>query len=140
MFRKDSKKTLRMSSSERMEHESNVEKNRCTSPFQSVRSPESNYKVPFQHSRIKTPGKEDVLLGRGRSSDSHPGNIAYQATICEATSAYLTLVARAEKTRLTTEIVKSVKIRGGRFLEKPRNSEYWTEVADEKGTFSCCLK
>lgn len=84
----------------------------------------------------------DVLLGRGRGPNMHPGNQRYREIIYANRDNYNKASNRTEQTRITREIVNHIK-QQGRFLkrlETPKNKkkkkrgeanvDAWVEVSD----------
>ena len=67
----------------------------------------------------------DVLLGRGKPSQRHPGNLQLSKLIEERQVEYHS-ADKARKVELSWEIVKAVQYElGGRFLEKDETSGEW---------------
>lgn len=67
----------------------------------------------------------DVLLGRGKPSQRHPGNLQLSKLIEERQLEYHS-ADKARKVELSWEIVKAVQYElGGRFLEKDETSGEW---------------
>ena len=74
----------------------------------------------------------DILLGRGRPSQNHAGNVQLAKLIEERHPAY-TKADRFEKLCISWDIVKLVQSdRGGKFLEKDGTSGAWKQVPDEQ--------
>lgn len=61
----------------------------------------------------------DVLMGRGGQTNHHPGNIAYRKHVLKRQKEYKKL-ENNEKTKMSREVLKWVKMRGGRFLAPER--------------------
>ena len=59
----------------------------------------------------------DVLLGRGRGPNMHPGNQRYREIIYANRDNYNKASNRTEQTRITREIVNHIK-QNGRFLKR----------------------
>jgi hypothetical protein len=72
----------------------------------------------------------DVLLGRGRANDDHPGNKYFQAIADTYSSGYNATTSRNEKSRITQELVSKIK-ETGRFLKYDIASGGWVAVLDE---------
>lgn len=85
----------------------------------------------------------DVLLGRGRGPNMHPGNQRYREIIYANRENYNKASNRTEQTRITREIVNHIK-QNGRFLKRlevPKsqkkkkkrgesNTDSWVVVSD----------
>jgi len=73
----------------------------------------------------------DVLLGRGKSADTHPGNILFRQLIDERRSRY-DEATRKNKTAICKEIIQLIHDRNGRFLQNKQGSstleQRWQEV------------
>jgi len=96
--------------------------------------------------RIQEPHLNDILCGRGGSINSHPGNRVFRGWIAERRESYNLAESKADKSRITSEIMERVQDQGppGRFLQKivegdgSRRSEpytlggYWFEIDDSK--------
>jgi hypothetical protein len=87
----------------------------------------------------------DVLCGRGGSINSHPGNRVFRGWIAQRKESYNLAESKADKTRITAEILRIVRDQNppGRFLQKivegaQKSSDpytlsgWWTEVDDIK--------
>jgi hypothetical protein len=77
--------------------------------------------------RTVLPVAKDVLLGRGRPFQEHPGNLGY-AHMIESNRSRYDLCKKLEKTALTKEIVQLVHKSGGRFLKQDGSN--WIQVTD----------
>jgi hypothetical protein len=94
--------------------------------------------VPHQQQVISdsiTPGKSDILSGRGRTSFDHAGNQALRAMIIGQLGAYVAARQREEKTAIASQIVMAVKDSGGKFLKrheggKTKPERTWFEMQD----------
>lgn len=94
--------------------------------------------------RIQEPHLNDILCGRGGSINSHPGNRVFRGWIAERRESYNLAESKADKSRITSEIMERVRDQGppGRFLQKivegdrkndPYNiSGYWHEIDGSK--------
>ena len=84
--------------------------------------------------RITVARANDVVLGRGKSFQNHPGNQRL-AKIVEEWNAEYQRANKQTKTTISKEIVGYVKNEmGGRFLQKDEeNPEYWRIAADQEG-------
>ena len=71
----------------------------------------------------------DVCSGRGKSNWSHPGNVWYRQLVKERGPAYRIARTKREKKHITSEILKAVRERGGKFLKVNRNKQ-WYDIGD----------
>jgi len=76
-------------------------------------SPESS-DVELEH--ICFPSVTDVLCGRGRRYNVHPGNVEFRRIVQERKGEYCLASARDRKTEITKEVMDRVASYGGRFL------------------------
>jgi hypothetical protein len=60
---------------------------------------------------------EDVLLGRGRGNERHPGNQYYLSLLQAYQESYNSTESRNEKTRIVNKVIDTVTQRGGRFIK-----------------------
>ena len=78
--------------------------------------------------KTELPGRNDIILGRGKPFHSHPGNILMHQLIEQQQDEYEG-AGRGEKTLIAKRIVKTLRQKG-RFLA--RDSEgWWVEAAEE---------
>jgi hypothetical protein len=91
--------------------------------------------LPSGAVRIYQPSRFDVLLGRGRGHVANPGNRRLQVAVNMHKDRYNSpSTTRAEKTKITTDIVHFIKGCGseqGRFLKYHGIMGSWFEVEDE---------
>jgi hypothetical protein len=82
----------------------------------------------------ETPGRFDVLLGRGKKHTGHPGNERLQIALNMHSVRYnAATTSRNEKTRITEEIVQSIQTTSdppGRFVRFDKEANGWLEVDD----------
>eukprot|EP00980_Cylindrotheca_fusiformis_P019708 scaffold6883_cov113-Cylindrotheca_fusiformis.AAC.1 len=78
---------------------------------------------------VDLPSRFDVLLGRGKPFNSHPGNKRLHEIIGNFFIEYNQLF-RSQKTKLAADIVQMVHEYGGRFLKQDEESAMWVEVSD----------
>ena len=72
----------------------------------------------------------DVLFGRGKPFQVHPGNVRLHQLVDERKHVY-TMSRRDDKTMIATSIVDLIKREGGRFLRQYKNDKKkWMEVDD----------
>jgi hypothetical protein len=77
--------------------------------------------------RIVVPGPHDVLLGRGKPLQRHPGNLRYHHIIESFEDRYESAM-KLEKTTIAKEIVQQIKDAEGRFLKQDNTG--WVEIDD----------
>jgi hypothetical protein len=77
--------------------------------------------------RIVVPGPCDILLGRGKPLQKHPGNLRYHRIIESFEDRYEAAM-KMEKTTIAAEIVQQIKDARGRFLKQ--DSTGWVEIDD----------
>lgn len=81
-----------------------------------------------------TPGLLDILLGRGRTHLTHPGNLRLQALLNANRERYTAAPSRGSKTKIIHEIVRVAQTAGdppGRFLKFHNELNAWVEVDDQ---------
>jgi hypothetical protein len=82
----------------------------------------------------ETPGYFDVLLGRGKTHLTHPGNERLRTVVSMHSMRYNAATLRKEKTAITQEIVEIIQTSGdppGRFLQFDQEAPGWVKVKDE---------
>jgi hypothetical protein len=79
--------------------------------------------------RIGVPGRHDVLLGRGKASYQHMGNVRFRYSVESRAKQYDLALRSSEKKQITHEIVQLVKDSTGRFLKDDEAG--WIEVEDD---------
>mgnify|MGYP000629504932 CR=1 FL=1 len=62
--------------------------------------------------------EHDVLCGRGSGPNDRVGNVEFRNLVLSRKAEYLAAPSRDAKGRIATEIVDTVRLRGGRFLRK----------------------
>lgn len=82
--------------------------------------------------RIVVPGTCDVLLGRGKPLQKHPGNLRYHH-IVESCHGQYENAQKLEKTNLARTIVQRMKESGGRFLK--HDGIGWIEIDDDAARY-----
>jgi len=83
---------------------------------------------------IKTPHANDVLYGRGRGTNHHPGNRRYRALVKAKTVCYNNAI-RPERGSVAHQIVRDWRTTQqppGRFLKLNLKSGKWDDVGDAK--------
>lgn len=78
---------------------------------------------------VDIPSRNDVLLGRGRPFNIHPGNRLLHE-IVESHFEEYDCAERTEKTRLAKAIVATINRDSGRFLKQHEESGMWVEVSE----------
>jgi len=82
---------------------------------------------------IKSPTANDILRGRGRTTNSHEGNMKLRDEARKLRDEYQDgNYGTSEKKYLySLELVERVRSYGGRFLEKRDNDNLWYEMSEE---------
>ena len=75
------------------------------------------------------PTRNDILFGRGKPIQEHPGNIRLLVMLESILDRYESL-KRKEKSKLPQEVILKVKSMGGRFLRR-QDDGTWEEVDDD---------
>jgi len=83
----------------------------------------------FRSQYVEYPRHEDCLFGRGRSTMKHPGNVAMRNLLDGKRDRYAS-AAHQKKSEIAWEVLKEIKIGGGRFL-KELDTGLYTMVDDE---------
>jgi hypothetical protein len=78
----------------------------------------------------RIPQNSDVLFGRDKMAQQHPGNTRYLNLIESAQDSYDTAPTKASRTMIATEIVVAIKSRGGLFLKHADGIVGWIEAGD----------
>jgi len=76
---------------------------------------------------VLVPGPADILAGRGKPYQSHSGNQHMLALVDDLRAEYLTTSKRG-KHALIEHVMSSIRGRGGRFLDRSKDDQYWKEV------------
>ena len=80
---------------------------------------------------IETPGRFDILRGRGGLTNHHPGNIKFRDEARARREDYKQAgTTRQQKYNYSMELVKKVKAYGGKFLEKGKDG-LWQEMEEK---------
>merc|ERR1712038_969113 len=82
---------------------------------------------------IATPHPHDVLCGRGKSANSHPGNVHFRSMIQNVKVMYVSCSKRNKKD-FSYVIVQSIRRMNppGRFLKKDPESNLWYDIGDKQ--------
>ena len=86
--------------------------------------------------RITTPTEFDVLFGRGKPYQMHPGNLRLHSVVKRHKDRY-TNARRHEKLAIATEVVNLIKNGGpkpARFLKLASGGSYWVEQTTKRAT------
>ena len=75
------------------------------------------------------PGSLDVLFGREKTSQVHPGNARYHMIITSNIELYDSTASKQGKTELALRLIREIKESGGRFLKLEK--EGWVVVDDD---------
>ncbi|KAG7353612.1 hypothetical protein IV203_002967 [Nitzschia inconspicua] len=76
----------------------------------------------------KEPHEQDVLLGRGKPVQAHPGNQHMLSLIHHYREEY-DRIGRSDKYRIIEDIMGRIQARGGRFMEYVQDKQHWEEVS-----------
>ncbi|CAJ1969728.1 unnamed protein product [Cylindrotheca closterium] len=77
--------------------------------------------------RIRKPSNPDILLGRGKPFQNHPGNQRMLRIVDEHKERYLS-EKRDKKRAIVEEVLDIIQRHGARFLKRIDHGEYWREV------------
>jgi len=93
--------------------------------------PMSIYHQPL--SGIDKPHDNDVLCGRGVTTNRHPGNESFRSLVNCNKELYVTSTKK-QKMKISRSIVEAVRSLEppGRFLEKDQSSGKWFDIGDKK--------
>lgn len=82
---------------------------------------------------IPEPHRHDVLSGRGKSVNGHPGNIHFQTLVKSVKHRYVA-APKSDKPQFANAIVHNVRSLNppGRFLKQEPNSGLWYDIGDKK--------
>jgi hypothetical protein len=80
--------------------------------------------------KIDLPGRNDVILRRGRIFHDHPGNVRMRGCIDFFKQDYKS-APLGEKANIASKIVQTIKEERGRFLERDGDG-WWVEVLDKE--------
>lgn len=76
----------------------------------------------------KIPHTHDVLFGRDKVAQQHPGNARYMSLVESTQDRYDAAPTKASRTMIASEIVVAIKSRGGLFLK--HDGIGWIEASD----------
>ncbi|KAG7350478.1 hypothetical protein IV203_009838 [Nitzschia inconspicua] len=99
-----------------------------------VESKSSTKPAARTSSTVETPTDQDVLFGRGRPYQSHPGNVNLHRLVALHKDRY-ERSRRFDKLAIADQIVYEIKFGGGkspgRFLRRVEGKDYWEEAPDD---------
>ena len=83
---------------------------------------------------ITDPNKNDVLCGRGKGINNHPGNVQFRSIIQSKQSEYKVQNTPAGKASIVAGILNTIRVQypSGRFLQQDKNKGLWFEIGDAK--------
>jgi len=89
---------------------------------------------PNALSNIESPGPNDVMTGRGRGINDHPGNIKFRRIVEDSKPTYKATTSKAEKTTIAINIVTKWRALDppGRFLKKNEKTGLWDDTGDKE--------
>lgn len=67
---------------------------------------------------VSAVGSFDVMLGRGTGPSMNQGNVLFRETVEDLKASYINTPSRKEKKRIVNKIVRDIKAKKGRFLNK----------------------
>jgi len=84
--------------------------------------------------------QQDILLGKGKPLQKHPGNIWFRELIASKIKDYNTL-DKTQKTKFSEKICQDIKEQGRKFLKK-KYKGFWEEISnlDARGKVSFTLR
>ena len=86
-----------------------------------------------QGARVVVPGPYDVLLGRGKPLQKHPGNLRYHRLVDSYKEEY-DQAQKIQKTNIALSIVQKIKDYQGRFLKQDDTGQ-WRTVDDDTARY-----
>ena len=81
-------------------------------------------------SGVDLPASNDVLWGKGRPTQQHPGNVHLRDLVEEFIDEYQAAQLSADKTKVVHKVCLMIKARSGRFLQKDDDG-WWRESRNE---------
>lgn len=97
-------------------------------PYTTAQAPEET--LPMKRNEGVSPLENDVLCGKGLTTNTHIGTVQFRALLAETKYEYLA-AKPGEKKVIARKIVNIIHSRGGRFLQKDAFGS-WQPVDDEK--------
>jgi hypothetical protein len=104
---------------------------------QTVKSPTLSLGTRMGSLLSGEPGSFDVLCGRGRAIQEHPGNQILRQVVDLQSKKYHG-ANRKDKRATAEEIVKAMQANGNRFLKQDNEAECWEEVDNEVAKDKVC--
>lgn len=80
---------------------------------------------------IDAPTDKDVLCGRGKPIQHHPGNRRFLEIVQVHRDSYQNAPSRADKRRITFDIISTIRKSGGRFLQLDPATGKYQDVGDD---------
>jgi hypothetical protein len=77
--------------------------------------------------KIREPSSQDILLGRGKPFQNHPGN-KRMLTIVDKYKRRYFCEKRDKKREIVEEVLAVIAKNGGRFLKRTEDGQYWVQV------------
>ena len=108
-----------------LESRQKMESGGCLKSFKGDTQDEST--AASSTASILLPTQFDVLFGRGRRCQTHPGNVRLHVVLDELFEEY-DMAFKSEKVKVSEKVLKRIKENGGRFLENVDGS--WGVVDD----------
>lgn len=99
-------------------------------PDTTMSNTSSSPPVRFSSSSHMVYNDNDVLLGRGRLLQKHPGNVYFRDLITSQIDKY-NAAGKWDKTAMADEILQKIKQRNGRFLKECRDSDIGNNNSDK---------
>eukprot|EP00934_Nitzschia_sp_Nitz4_P007836 Nitzschia sp. Nitz4//scaffold22_size323478//275928//277448//NITZ4_000580-RA/size323478-processed-gene-0.485-mRNA-1//-1//CDS//3329543156//7826//frame0 len=78
---------------------------------------------------VELPTKYDVLSGKGRPIQRHPGNIHFRALVDHYMAEY-SKAEKGSKAQVGAKVFDAIKAVNGRFLTKDNTSGFWFPISD----------
>lgn len=71
------------------------------------------------------PGDDDVLMGRGKRSYNHEGNVRFRALVAERASSYFETQSKKVRRDIAKQIMARIEKNGGKFLRPTSTNDGW---------------
>lgn len=90
---------------------------------------------------IITPHENDVISGRGQTTNAHPGNVSYRRIVADEHRAY-SLTDNKGKKSIASQIISTIQNANppGRFLCLDKNTGLWSRMHDERVLRKVCQR
>lgn len=79
----------------------------------------------------ETPRNEDVICGRGKATQDHPGNKRYREIIKENLKEYMNAKTKMDKSLVVSKVVDQIHEDGGNFVKKNAKTKKWGVVDED---------